>query len=295
MHTAEPAGSPGPDSIRLVEVGPRDGLQNEPRPVPTEAKVAFVNALSETGLREIEVSSFVSPKWIPQLADADEVFRAIRRLPGMTYLALVPNEQGLERAERASVDKIAVFTAASETFSMKNTNATIAQTLDRFAPVFQRARVPVRAYISTAFHCPFEGPIAPGQVLGVARSLLDLGAAELSIGDTIGKATPVEVSRLFAQLLSLCPARHLAAHFHDTFGRAVDNARAAESMGIRIFDSSAGGTGGCPYAPGAPGNVSTEALVKAFAGRTGVDLDRLEAATAGIRSYLSGGPRDQRP
>jgi len=264
-----------------VEVGPRDGLQNETRTVPTEVKVAFVEALSETGLEEIEVSSFVSPKWIPQLADAEQVFAAIRRNPGVTYMALVPNQQGLERAERARADKIAVFTAASETFSLKNTNATIAETLVRFTPVIGRARVPVRGYISTAFHCPFEGPVKPEQVLDVARALLDLGCQELSIGDTIGKATPSEVSRLLELLIPVAGgSSRLALHFHDTFGQAVANALAAEAMGIRIFDSSAGGIGGCPYAPGAPGNVSAQALVKAFPGRTGVDLDRLEAASA---------------
>jgi len=277
----------GGTPIRIVEVGPRDGLQNEARPVPTETKVAFVDALSVSGLREIEVSSFVSPKWVPQLADADDVFAAIHRAPEVIYMALVPNEQGLDRAIRARVDKVAVFTAASETFSRKNTNATIAETLTRFDPVVRRAPVPVRGYISTAFHCPFEGPIAPEQVLDVATKLIALGCVELSIGDTIGKASPDEVSRLFERLLSVSPVDRLAAHFHDTFGRAVDNARAAESMGIRIFDSSAGGIGGCPYAPGAPGNVSTQALVEGFPGRTGVDLVKLAAASAVVRPYLS--------
>ncbi len=276
------------DRIRIVEVGPRDGLQNESRQVPTDVKVRFVDGLSACGLQEIEVSSFVSPKWIPQLADAEAVFAAIRRTPGVVYMALVPNLQGLDRAEHAGADKVAVFTAASETFSRKNTNATIAETLVRFTPVVARSRVPVRGYISTAFHCPFEGPIAPGKVLEVARALLDLGCAELSIGDTIGKATPDEVRRLFDLLLSAWPDGRLAAHFHDTFGQAVANAVAAEAMGIRTFDSSAGGIGGCPYAPGAPGNVSTQALVRAFPGRTGVDPDRLEAASAIVRPYRTG-------
>jgi len=275
------------DRIRIVEVGPRDGLQNEPQQVPTEVKVRFVDALSECGLEQIEVSSFVSPRWIPQLADAEQVFAGIRRAPGITYMALVPNEQGLERAERARADKVAVFTAASETFSLKNTNATIAETLVRFKPVIAKARVPVRGYISTAFHCPFEGPVRPEKVIEVARALLDLGCAELSIGDTIGKATPIEVRRLFAELIPLGPPDRLAAHFHDTFGQAVENALAAEALGIRTFDSSAGGIGGCPFAPGAPGNVSTQSLVLAFPGRTGIDLDRLEAASAIVRPYRS--------
>lgn len=279
------------DRILITEVGPRDGLQNEPRQVPTEAKVAFVDALSECGVEEIEVSSFVSAAWIPQLADAADVFARIRRKPGVTYMALVPNEQGLERALAAKVGKVAGFTAASETFSRKNTNASIARTIERFRPVAARAGVPVRGYISTAFHCPFEGPIGPEQVLPVAQALLDLGCADLSIGDTIGRATPREVTRLFEQLLAIAPGDRLAAHFHDTFGQAVANVRAAERLGIRRFDSSAGGIGGCPYAPGAPGNVSTSALVEAFPGRTGIDLGRLDAASALIRPHLGAEPR----
>jgi hydroxymethylglutaryl-CoA lyase len=272
--------------IRIVEVGPRDGLQNQAELVPTEVKVAFVDALSASGFDEIEVSSFVSPKWIPQLADAAGVFAGIRRAPGVIYMALVPNEEGLEHAQAARADKIAVFTAASETFSRKNTNASIAETLRRFEPVVAKAGVPVRAYISTAFHCPFEGPIAPAKVLPVARALIDLGCTELSIGDTIGKATPAEVRHLLELLLPLEPPVRLALHLHDTYGQAVDNARAALAMGIKTFDASAGGIGGCPYAPGAPGNVATEALVAAFAGRTGIDSSRLEAAAAIVRPYL---------
>lgn len=276
------------ERVRIVEVGPRDGLQNEPAPVPTDVKVSFVDALSASGFDEIEVSSFVSAKWIPQLADAEEVFARIRRAPGVTYMALVPNLQGLERARAARVDKVAVFTAASETFSRKNTNASIAETLDRFRPVVAQAGIPVRGYISTAFHCPFEGPIAPSQVVRVAASLLELGVTELSIGDTIGKATPEEVTRLLETLLPvLHPSRALALHFHDTFGQAVSNAVAAHAMGIRVFDASAGGIGGCPYAPGAPGNVATEALLSAFPGQTGIDLGRLRAASAIVRPFLT--------
>ena len=274
--------------VRIVEVGPRDGLQNETRPVPTEVKIAFVDALSGAGFDEIEVSSFVSPKWIPQLADAEAVFAGIRRVPGVTYMALVPNLPGLERAHAAGVDKVAVFTAASETFSRNNTNASIAETLERFRPVVARAGVPVRGYISTAFHCPFEGPIAPDQVLPVARALLELGCTELSIGDTIGKATPGEVVRLLERLLPpALPTGNLALHFHDTFGNAVANARAAHQLGITVFDASAGGIGGCPYAPGAPGNVATEALAAAFPGQTGVDPERLRAASAIVAPYLT--------
>lgn len=275
------------DRIRIVEVGPRDGLQSQSRIVPTEAKVAFVDALSACGFDEIEVSSFVSPKWVPQLADAEEVFRQIRRAPGVAYMALVPNAQGLERAVAARADKVAVFTAASETFSRKNTNASIAESLERFRPVLAAAPVPVRGYVSTAFHCPFEGPVAPERVVAVARELLTMGCAELSIGDTIGRATPDEVRRLLDVLLPTVPAsRQVALHFHDTFGRAVGNALAAADMGIRTFDASAGGIGGCPFAPGAPGNVSTEALVAAFPGRTGVDPERLRAAAILLTSHV---------
>ena len=275
--------------IRLVEVGPRDGLQNEPRFVPTELKIAFVDALSSCGFEEIEVSSFVSPKWIPQLADAEAVFAGIRRQPGVSYMALVPNQAGLERARVAGADKLAVFTAASETFSRKNTNASIAETLRRFQPVVAAAGRPVRGYISTAFHCPYEGPIAPAQVLPVAEGLIQLGCDELSIGDTIGKASVEEVRRLFDALLARFPAERLAGHFHDTYGNAVANSVAASQLGVRTFDASAGGLGGCPYAPGAPGNVATAALIEAFPGRTGINPDALAAATALILPRLRGG------
>jgi len=274
-------------SIRLVEVGPRDGLQNEARTVPTDAKIRFIDALSVTGLTEIEVSSFVSPKWVPQLADAAEVFAGIHRAEGVTYSALVPNRQGLDRAMAARADKVAVFTAASETFSLRNTNASIAESLDRFRPVLRDAAVPVRGYVSTAFHCPFEGPIAPAQVVPVVGALFEMGCVEVSIGDTIGKATADDVSLLLELLLVEWPADRLALHFHDTFGQAADNARVGAGMGITAFDSSAGGIGGCPYAPGAPGNVATQALVAAFSGRTGVDPERLEAAAALVRPHLS--------
>jgi hydroxymethylglutaryl-CoA lyase len=279
-------------TIRIVEVGPRDGLQNEARTVPTDVKIRFIDALSETGLAEIEVTSFVSPKWVPQLADAAEVFAGIRRVPGVIYSALVPNRRGLDGAIAARADKVAVFTAASETFSRRNTNATIAESLDRFRPVLRDATMPVRGYVSTAFHCPFEGPVPPNQVLPVVQALFDMGCAEVSIGDTIGKATAGEVRRLLDVLLPHCPPGppplRLALHFHDTFGQAVDNARVGFGMGVTTFDASAGGIGGCPYAPGAPGNVATQALVSAFQGRTGVDLDRLESAAALVGPYLSG-------
>jgi len=275
-------------TIRIVEVGPRDGLQNDSRFVPTDVKVAFVDALSESGVAEIEVSSFVSPAWVPQLADAEEVFAAIRRNPAVTYSALVPNEKGLDGALAVGANKVAVFTAASETFSRGNTNASIAESLERFKPVVARSPVPVRGYISTAFYCPFEGPIAPEKVLAVAHQLLDLGCAEVSIGDTIGKATPHEVKRLLELVLpAVGSSAILALHLHDTFGQAVVNARAAETMGVRVFDASAGGIGGCPYAPGAPGNVATEALIAAFPNRTGIDAESLRKASAIVRPFLT--------
>ncbi len=273
--------------IRIVEVGPRDGLQNEKATIPTDAKVAFVDALSECGFEEIEVSSFVSPKWIPQLADATEVFRQIDRKPGVRYSALVPNEAGLARAIDAKVDKIAVFTAASETFTRKNINATIAESIARFRPVVERSPVDVRGYVSTAWHCPYEGPIAPAKVVPVCQALLDIGCDELSIGDTVGKATPDEVADLLEVLLRVVGPDRLALHFHDTYGRAVANAERAATLGIDAFDSSAGGIGGCPYAPGASGNVSTQALVDLFGDQTGIDRPRLDEASLIVRPWLS--------
>jgi hydroxymethylglutaryl-CoA lyase len=280
--------------IRLVEVGPRDGLQNEARTVPTPTKVAFVDALSGSGLPEIEVSAFVSPKWIPQLADAEEVFRRIRRAPGVTYSALVPNERGLERALGAKADKIAVFTAASETFNRKNINASIAESIQRFVPVVEGARkagLPVRGYVSTAFWCPYEGKIRPAQAAEVIRQLVDLGVDEISVGDTIGKAQPADVRELLG-LLGPGPAlgsSRIAMHFHDTYHHALENVRESWRLGIETFDASTGGIGGCPYAPGASGNVSTEAVVGALeaqGARTGIRLEALEEARRVIAPAL---------
>ena len=279
-------------NVRIVEVGPRDGLQNESRPIPTDAKVAFVDALSEAGYDEIEVTAFVSPKWIPQLADADEVMAMIRRREGVRYSALVPNEQGYERALAARVGKIAVFTAASETFNRKNINATVDESIERFRPVVAAAlaaRLPVRGYVSTAFWCPFEGKIAPKSVVSVARRLLDLGVEEISIGDTIGKAVPADVHALLDLLLDAAPQDALAMHFHDTYGTAIANALTAYERGVTIFDASAGGVGGCPYAPGASGNVATEDLLWALrsSGATlTLDLDRVRAASDVLAAAL---------
>jgi hydroxymethylglutaryl-CoA lyase len=278
--------------IRIVEVGPRDGLQSETATVPTDVKVAYVDALSSAKIPEIEVSAFVSPRWVPQLADAEDVFRRIRREPGVVYSALVPNEQGLERALAAQVGKIAVFTAASETFNRKNINASIDESIRRFVPVVKAARsarLPIRGYVSTAFWCPYEGRIDPGRVAGVCRQLLDLGVDDLSIGDTIGKATPEEVRAVIEAVAPVVPLDRVAMHFHDTYHRAVLNALESWNQGIRAFDSSAGGIGGCPYAPGATGNVATEALVEAFraaGAEVSCDLGAVAAARAIVAPAL---------
>jgi len=253
--------------IRIVEVGPRDGLQNETAPVPTDVKVAFVDALSEAGLSEIEVSAFVSPQRIPQLADAEEVFRRISRRAGTVYSALVPNELGFDRALRAGADRVSVFTSASETFNQKNIHTSIEGSIQRFLPVLKRAGalgMQTRGYVSTAFGCAYEGTIAPPAVLRVAERLMDLGVEEISLSDTVGRAHPDEVRRLLDLLLPVLPARRIAVHFHDTYGRARDNVLASRSCGVRIFDASVGGLGGCPYAPGATGNVATETVVQAL-------------------------------
>ncbi|HVE14952.1 MAG TPA: hydroxymethylglutaryl-CoA lyase [Elusimicrobiota bacterium] len=282
--TRAPAGRP---PVRIVEVGPRDGLQNEKAPISVEAKVRFVEALAATGLREIEAGAFVSPKAVPQMADSEAVFEAVTRKRGVVYSALVPNETGLDRALEAGADKVAVFTAASETFNKRNINASIAESIDRFRPVVARAKaakLPVRAYISTAFHCPYEGKIAPESAVAAADRLLALGVDELSIGDTIGKAVPDEVRRLLERLLKKTPTERVFLHFHDTYGTAVANALAAwTEFGVSGFDSSAGGLGGCPYAPGATGNVATEDLLFAFAAsgaKVPAEAGRVAAAAA---------------
>jgi isopropylmalate/homocitrate/citramalate synthase len=249
--------------VRIVEVGPRDGLQNEESVVPTGAKVAFIEALADTGLQVVEATSFVSPRAIPQLADADEVLPRVRRKPGVRYPVLVPNERGLDRAEAAGADAVAVFTAASEAFTQANIGMTIDGSLAAFAPVLGRAGAAGwwrRGYLSTAFGCPYSGDVATEAVVDVARRLVDLGCDEVSIGDTIGVAYPDDVRRVITALLEHIPADRLALHLHDTYGRALANVEAGLELGIRTFDSSAGGTGGCPYAPGAPGNLATEAL-----------------------------------
>jgi hydroxymethylglutaryl-CoA lyase len=282
--------------IKIVEVGPRDGLQNETAVVPADIKVAFVDALSDSGVSEIEVSAFVSGKKVPQLKDAETVFQNIRRKKGVVYSALVPNTEGLDRALDAGVDKIALFTAASETFNQKNINASVAESLSRFRPVINRAAalgLPVRGYLSTAFWCAFEGPIAPGRVVTLAQQMMDMGIDELSISDTIGKAAPDEVAALMDLLLLKVPADRIAVHFHDTYGRGIANVLQSISYGIQVVDASTGGIGGCPFAPGATGNVSTESVTQALI-RTGetvtVDIKALNRASTLLGPYLLGKP-----
>src|SRR5438067_11151693 len=280
------------DSAKIVEVGPRDGLQNEKVTIPTEAKVDYVTALGDAGLRVIEAGAFVSPKWVPQMADTADVYRDIPKDPGVEYPVLVPNMKGLERAIDAGVKSIAIFTAASETFNQRNINMTIDESFENYAPVVMRARsdgMRVRGYISTAFGCPYEGDVPPEKVLEVSARLLDLGCYEVSVGDTIGVGTPMQVQGVIGVLLQVIPQSRLAMHFHDTRGTALANTLAALEMGIAAFDTSAGGLGGCPYAPGASGNMATEDLVymlDSMAIETGGDLNRLVAASSIIAPYL---------
>jgi isopropylmalate/homocitrate/citramalate synthase len=277
-------------AVRIVEVGPRDGLQNEEAVVPAGAKVAFIEALAATGLQVVEATSFVSPRAIPQLADADEVFPRIRRLPGVRYPVLVPNLRGLERAEAAGVDAVAVFTAASEAFTQHNIGMSIEGSLAAFAPVLERAAAVGwwrRGYVSTAFGCPYSGDVATEAVVDVAVALMDLGCDEISIGDTIGVAHPDDVRRVVGALLARIPADRVALHLHDTYGRALENVEVGLELGIRIFDASAGGTGGCPYAPGAPGNLATESLVgllDRLGYEHGVDAAGVARAAAEVRA-----------
>lgn len=279
--------------IRIIEVGPRDGLQNEPDIVSTESKVSFVNALSGTGVGEIEAGSFVSPRAIPQLADSDEVFRRIERRPGVIYSALVPNERGLERARAAAVNKIAVFTAASDTFTRRNINCTIGESIKRLRSVVfgaKRDGMTVRGYVSTVTHCPFEGAVQPSQVLDVARQLLDLGVDEISLGDTVGKAAPRDIRKLLDEIVPRIDRSRLSLHVHDTCGMAVANVLTAwTEYGIEAFDTAAGGLGGCPYAPGASGNVATEDVVyalKASGASLAVDERQVIAAAREIGAIL---------
>jgi hydroxymethylglutaryl-CoA lyase len=282
------------DYVEIFEVGPRDGLQNEARPIPTAAKVALVDCLSRAGFRRIEVASFVSPKWVPQMADGAEVLAGITRAPGVRYAALVPNMTGLERALAAGADEVAIFGSASEGFSRANINCSIAESLERFRPVVEAARaagLPVRGYVSCVTDCPFDGPTPPARVAEVAAALDAMGVYEVSLGDTIGRGTPESVGRMLEAVTALVPPARLAGHFHDTGGRALDNIAVALDAGIRVFDAAAGGLGGCPYAPGAAGNVATERVADWLAGRgweTGLDGAVLAEAAAMARAMREG-------
>jgi hydroxymethylglutaryl-CoA lyase len=287
-----------PSSVRIVEVGPRDGLQNEKVQIPTAQKIQFIQMLADAALPVVEATSFVSPRAIPQLSDASEVMAGLHLRPQTEYAVLVPNVKGMERALAAGVHSVAVFTAASESFAQHNINATIAESLERFRPVValaQEEHVRVRGYISTVFGCPYEGQVDPQHVLEVAQALLEMGVAELSLGDTIGVATPNQVIEVLTLLCSKeqIPVERLAVHFHDTRGTALANVLVALQMGISTIDSSAGGLGGCPYAPGAAGNLATEDLLYMLHGmgiQTGVDLDKVVAATRFIAPLLGHAP-----
>lgn len=273
-----------PKSVRIVEVGPRDGLQNEKTPVSVETRIDFINQLTAAGLKTIEIGSFVSPKWVPQMADTDKVIAGISKVAGVSYPVLVPNEKGMEAAIKAGVSEIAVFAAASEGFSQKNINCSIEESLARFAPVIAEAEargIKVRGYVSCVLGCPYDGDIAPEAVAKVATALMNMGCYEISLGDTIGTGTPEKTAALLDVVMKHIPADKIAVHFHDTYGRAIDNIRTALGRGISVVDSAAGGLGGCPYAKGATGNVSTEkvlALLDSLGIQHGVDAQAVAKA-----------------
>lgn len=285
-----------PASATIVEVGPRDGLQNEPAAVSTAAKVTFIDALADAGLPVIEISAFVSPRWVPQMADAADVARQIQRRPRTRYTALVPNLAGLDRAHAAGLNEVAIFAAASETFSTRNINQSVAASLETYRAVCERAStlgIRVRAYLSTAFGCPFEGDVPVARVADVSSELIAMGAFEVSISDTIGVAHPGQVPRVVDAVASRIGTDRLALHFHDTRGTALANVLAALDLGISTFDSSAGGLGGCPYAPGATGNLATEDLVYMLDGlgvRTGVTLAAVVEASATMAGSVGHAP-----
>lgn len=285
-----------PDSVRIVEVGPRDGLQNEPAAVSVEVKVSLIEALAEAGLACIESGSFVSPQWVPQMADTREVFARLRRRPGVSYSALVPNLKGLEAALACGVDEIAVFASASETFSRRNINCSISESLVRLGAVAGHAvahHIRVRGYVSCVLGCPFEGEVAFDAVAHVAEALRAMGCYEVSLGDTIGVGTPFKARRLLEAIAARTSVDTLAVHFHDTWGQALANIFAALETGVSVVDSSVAGLGGCPYAPGAAGNVATEDVLYMLHGmgiRTGIDLEKVAAAGRAIVHHLGRPP-----
>ncbi len=272
------------ESVEIFEVGPRDGLQNEARMIPAADKIALVDQLSSAGFRRIEVASFVSPKWVPQMADGAEVLAGITRAAGVRYAALTPNMRGYSDAVAAGVDEIAIFASASEGFSRANINATIEESIARFAPILEAARhvdLPVRGYVSCVVECPYDGKVPPEAVAQVADRLFAMGCYEVSLGDTIGKGTPDSIARMLLKVRDVVPVGRLAGHFHDTSGRALDNIDASLSLGVRVFDAAVGGLGGCPYAPGAAGNVATEAVaahLEHLGYETGLDRDAVARA-----------------
>ncbi|TMH24472.1 MAG: hydroxymethylglutaryl-CoA lyase [Betaproteobacteria bacterium] len=278
------------ESVRIVEVGPRDGLQNEPGEVPTAVKVELIERLADAGLPAVEATAFVSPKWVPQMADHTEVLERIRRKPGVDYPVLAPNLKGFEAARAAGATEVAIFAAASESFSRKNINCSIAESLERFRPVAQAARehgIKVRGYVSCVLGCPYEGEIAPARVAEVAAALYDMGCYEISLGDTIGTGTAQKTKTMIAACAKRVPIDKLAGHYHDTYGQALANIYASLELGVPTFDASIAGLGGCPYAAGATGNVATEDVVYMLDGlgvRTGIDLARL----VDIGQWISG-------
>ena len=284
-----------PDFVEIVEMGPRDGLQNEKRLIPTAEKIALVDALGKAGFRRIEVASFVSPKWVPQMADGAAVMAGMTRAPGVRYMALTPNLKGYEAARAARADEVAIFASASEGFSKANLNCTIAESLERFRPVAEAARadgIALRGYVSVVTDCPYDGAVAPVSVVRVTAALRDLGCHEVSLGDTIGQGRPERVDAMLAAVLEEMPAEALAGHYHDTAGRALANIEVSLARGLRVFDAAVGGLGGCPYAPGAAGNVATEAVAArlgALGYDTGLDLDRLAEAAAMARAMRGEG------
>ncbi|NMF90587.1 hydroxymethylglutaryl-CoA lyase [Aromatoleum petrolei] len=285
-----------PKSVRIVDVGPRDGLQNEKQIVSTETKVELIARLADAGLKAIEATSFVSPKWVPQMGDNAEVMARIARRPGVAYPVLTPNLKGFEAALAAGAAEVAVFGAASESFSQKNINCSIAESLERFRPVTEAARaagVKVRGYVSCVAGCPYEGPVAPEKVAEVAATLMEMGCYEVSLGDTIGSGNPANISRMLDAVIKRVPVERLAGHYHDTYGMAAANVYASLEMGVSVFDASVGGLGGCPYAAGASGNVATEDVVWLLNGLgidTGINVERLVDIAAWISGVLGREP-----
>ncbi|MGG7567564.1 hydroxymethylglutaryl-CoA lyase [Rhodovulum sp. DZ06] len=280
--------------VLIFEMGPRDGLQNEKRMIPAADKIRLVDMLSACGFQKIETASFVSPRWVPQMADGAEVMAGIARRPGVRYTALAPNMKGYEAAKAARADEVAVFASASEGFSHKNINASVAESIERFKPIIAAAKadgIPVRGYVSCVTDCPYDGKVAPAAVAAVAEILAAEGCYEISLGDTIGAGTPESVDAMLAAVTAAVPASMLAGHFHDTGGRALENIAASLDRGLRVFDASVGGLGGCPYAPGAKGNVATEAVARLMAAHglsTGLDMELLAEAAAFAKTLREG-------